>query len=69
MPYTKEVGKTPVYQYGEARTLMDIKLSRYLKLVKVPHRVEPPFIVYEDSFDAFVRGARHWGSFRRWLES
>lgn len=67
MPYTKEIGKSPKYTYGEERTLMDIKLSRYLKLVKVPHRIEPPFIVYEDSFDAFVREARTWGPFKRFI--
>ena len=63
MPYTKEVGKSPVYNLGFKTIDFDIGLHRFLTQVKVP--LWAPGITYKDSFDAYIQNARRWTPFQR----
>ena len=67
MPYRKEIGKTPVYVFGKRRRLFDEHLSRILR--GVPHTREGMFLVFEDSYDAYVDRVYRMGPYRRLLES
>ena len=65
MPYEKETGKTPVYTFGICRGVYDAHLSNFLDRVNVPHMREGMYLVYEDSFDAYVKRVRRLGPFER----
>ena len=69
MPYQKEIGRTPVYVFGVRRRLFDEHLSRILKHRDVPHFRQGMFMVFEDSYDAYVERVYRMGPYRRWLES
>ena len=66
MPYKKEIGKSPVYVFGVRRRLFQERVSRILKKEGVPHIREGMFMVFEDSFDAYVEEVVN-GTYRRGL--
>jgi hypothetical protein len=69
MPYIKTIGKTPFYKFGIVRTIYDDHLAKFLDSVKVPNMREGMYMVYEDSFDAYVKKIRKLGPFERKLHS
>ena len=66
MPYKKEIGKSPVYVFGVRRRLFKERVSRILNKEDVPHIHEGMFMVFEDSFDAYVEEVVN-GTYRRGL--
>ena len=67
MPYTKTIGKSPVYRLGYKTIMLDYELSKFLKSVDVPHWA--PGITYMDSYDAYIEEARGWSPLQRWKQS
>lgn len=64
MPYTKTLGKTPIYRLGYKTIPFDYKLSNFLKRVNVPHWA--PGITYMDAYDAYIEKAQRWTPLERW---
>ena len=63
MPYTKEIGKSPVYVFGLRRITYDEALYKTLGKLNVPVSIDGRQIVYEDSFDAYVQEVNRWGEY------
>ena len=56
-----------MYVFGKRRRLFDEHLSHILR--DVPHTREGMFLVFEDSYDAYVERVYRMGPYRRWLET
>lgn len=64
MPFTKTIGKSPVYNLGFKTIDYDHALSNFLKQVDVPHWA--PEMTYMDAYDAYIERAKRWTPLQRW---
>lgn len=67
MPYTKIIGKSPIYRLGYKTISYDHSLATFLKTVDVPHWA--PGITYMDAYDAYIEEAKAWTPFEKWKRS